>query len=146
MSEITTVADIVRVHGRDRADQTALILDDRSMTWSELYERAQRVAQAMSAAGVGSQDRVAFLDKNGIEHFEVFFGAALLGAVCVDVNWRLALAGDQVKRAQRLSHPHRRRQRHESEDKGVDHPSKDVTLDQNHRTSSTLLRGRSGQL
>jgi long-chain acyl-CoA synthetase len=39
---------------------------------------------------VGEQDRIAFLDKNGIEHFEVFFGAALLNAVCVDVNWRLA--------------------------------------------------------
>ena len=33
---------------------------------------------------------MAFLDKNGIEHFEVFFGAAMLNAVCVDVNWRLA--------------------------------------------------------
>ena len=43
-----------------------------------------------AAAGVGPQDRVAFLDKNGIEHFEVFFGAALANAVCVDVNWRLA--------------------------------------------------------
>ncbi|HRE00606.1 MAG TPA: AMP-binding protein, partial [Ilumatobacteraceae bacterium] len=31
-----------------------------------------------------------FLDKNGIEHFEVFYGASLLNAVCVDVNWRLA--------------------------------------------------------
>jgi long-chain acyl-CoA synthetase len=27
--------------------------------------------------GVGSQDRVAFLDKNGIEHFEVLFGVAM---------------------------------------------------------------------
>ena len=33
---------------------------------------------------------MAFLDKNGIEHFEVFYGAALTNAVCVDVNWRLA--------------------------------------------------------
>ena len=33
---------------------------------------------------------VGIIDKNGIEHFEVFFGAALLNAVCVDVNWRLA--------------------------------------------------------
>ena len=49
-----------------------------------------RVAAGLAAAGVGSQDRVAFLDKNGIEHFEVFFGAALANAVCVDVNWRLA--------------------------------------------------------
>ena len=37
-------------------------------------------------------DRVAFLDRNGIEYFEVFFGCALLGAVSVAVNWRLAPA------------------------------------------------------
>ncbi|MGH9133752.1 MAG: long-chain-fatty-acid--CoA ligase [Ilumatobacteraceae bacterium] len=90
MSEITSLAGIVRVHGRDRAEHPALILGERTVTWAELYERCCRVAQALSAAGVGAQDRVAFLDKNGVEHFEVFFGAALLNAVCVDVNWRLA--------------------------------------------------------
>jgi long-chain acyl-CoA synthetase len=90
MSEITSLAEIVRVHGRERPDQVAVILDNRRQTWSELYERSQRMAAALADAGVASQDRVAFLDKNGIEHFEVLFGAALLNAVCVDVNWRLA--------------------------------------------------------
>jgi long-chain acyl-CoA synthetase len=90
MGNITSLADIPRVHGVDRADQTALIQDDRRLTWAELHQRAGQVAQGLAADGVGSQDRVAFLDKNGIEHFEVFFGAALLNAVCVDVNWRLA--------------------------------------------------------
>ena len=87
---ITCVADIVRVHGRDRADQPALVQGERTQTWAELLTRAGQVANGLRAAGVGPQDRVAFLDKNSIEHFEVFFGAALLNAVCVDVNWRLA--------------------------------------------------------
>ena len=91
MSEkITSVAEIVRVHGRGRAGHPAIIQGERTLTWAELYERACRVAQALTDAGVGSQDRVAFLDKNGVEHFEVFFGASLINAVCVDVNWRLA--------------------------------------------------------
>ncbi len=90
MGNIESLADIVRVHGADRADHPALIQDDRTLSWSELAARAAQVAQALAADGVVSQDRVAFLDKNGIEHFEVFFGAALLNAVCVDVNWRLA--------------------------------------------------------
>ncbi|HEY4334023.1 MAG TPA: long-chain-fatty-acid--CoA ligase, partial [Ilumatobacteraceae bacterium] len=68
----------------------ALVLDGRSVTWSQLYARSQQVANLLAAHGVGAHDRVAFLDKNGIEHFEVFFGAAMLNAVCVDVNWRLA--------------------------------------------------------
>jgi long-chain acyl-CoA synthetase len=90
MSDITSTAAIVRVHGRARPDHLALRLGDRTRSWAELLERSSRVAQALADAGVGEQDRVAFLDKNGIEHFEVFFGAAMLNAVCVDVNWRLA--------------------------------------------------------
>jgi long-chain acyl-CoA synthetase len=39
---------------------------------------------------VRAQDRIAFLDKNGPEYFEVLFGGAKLNAVNVAVNWRLA--------------------------------------------------------
>jgi long-chain acyl-CoA synthetase len=87
---INTVSDIIRVHGVERADHPALIQDKRHLSWGELLERSTQVACGLAAEGVGDQDRIAFLDKNGIEHFEVFFGAALLNAVCVDVNWRLA--------------------------------------------------------
>ena len=44
------------------------------------------------AAGVGPTDRVAFLDKNGFEYFEVTFALGKLNAVNVAVNWRLAPA------------------------------------------------------
>jgi long-chain acyl-CoA synthetase len=87
---ISTVADIIRVHGADRAEATALVQGERRLSWAELHRRASQVAQGLAAEGVGPQDRIAFLDKNSIEHFEVFFGAALLNAVCVDINWRLA--------------------------------------------------------
>jgi long-chain acyl-CoA synthetase len=87
---IDNVADILRVHAAERPQETALILGERSLTWAELYDRASRVAAGLAEAGVGKQDRVAFLDKNGFEHFELFYGAALMNAVCVDVNWRLA--------------------------------------------------------
>jgi long-chain acyl-CoA synthetase len=88
--QIESVADIVRAHSAARPDAVSLSLGDRSVSWGELYERARHVAGGLRAAGVVAQDRVAFLDKNGIEHFEVVYGAALGNAVCVDVNWRLA--------------------------------------------------------
>ncbi len=84
------MAGIVRHHGAERATQTCLIEGQHTLSWGGMYERAQRVANGFVAAGVGKQDRVAFLDKNGIPHFDVFFGAALINAVSVDVNWRLA--------------------------------------------------------
>jgi long-chain acyl-CoA synthetase len=88
--QIECIADIVRVHSATKPDAPSLTLGERTVSWGELYERARRVATGLLAAGVGPQDRVAFLDKNGIEHFEVVYGAALVNAVCVDVNWRLA--------------------------------------------------------
>ena len=74
---ITTLADIIRVHGRARGSQTAVIQGDRRVAWSDLLDRAGQVANALAAEGVGPQDRIAFLDKNSVEHFEVFYGAAL---------------------------------------------------------------------
>jgi long-chain acyl-CoA synthetase len=90
MPEIASVADIVRHHAEIRPDRTAVIDGERSRTWGELFERAARAAQALTAAGVGPGDRIAFFDKNSLEHFEIFYGAAMLNAVCVDPNWRLA--------------------------------------------------------
>lgn len=89
-STISTLADIIRVHGKGRPDQLCMIDGATELTWKDLYERTQRVANGLRALGVGSGDRVAFLEKNSIAHFELLFGAALVNAVCVDVNWRLA--------------------------------------------------------
>ena len=87
---ITTLADVVRVHGRDRPDAPAVIVGDHTITFGELDQRSNRVAQALAAAGVGFGDRVAFVERNGAEFFDVVFGLAKLGAVAVPVNWRLA--------------------------------------------------------
>src|SRR5262245_28187388 len=90
MPEITTIADIVRVQARLRPDATALIVGDRTISFAELDARSSRAAQAFRAAGVGFGDRVAFVERNGAEFFEVVCGLAKLGAVGVPVNWRLA--------------------------------------------------------
>ncbi|MEY2590511.1 MAG: hypothetical protein QOJ67_2495 [Acidimicrobiaceae bacterium] len=87
---IASLAEIVRTHGAERPSAPALELDGRSVTFAELDRRSNRVAQALKAAGVGDQHRVAFIDKNGVEFFEVTFGLAKLNAVNVAVNWRLA--------------------------------------------------------
>jgi long-chain acyl-CoA synthetase len=60
------------------------------MSYKQLDDRSNRVAQALRAAGVGAGDRVAYLDKNSPEQVEMFFGAAKLNAVPCPVNFRLA--------------------------------------------------------
>ena len=88
--KVGDVASIVRDNARKQPNAVSLVLGDRTLTWAQLLSRSAQVAQGLRRAGVKSQDRVAFLDKNGIEHFEVFYGCSLLNAVSVDVNWRLA--------------------------------------------------------
>ncbi len=87
---IRCIADIVRVHARHRGQRPALTAGQQTVTFSDFYQRAQEVAGALEAGGVRSQDRIAVIDHNGIETLEVVFGAALLNAVTVNVNWRLA--------------------------------------------------------
>jgi long-chain acyl-CoA synthetase len=87
---IETVADIVRVHARQRPDVDAIRMGGARVTYAELDRASNRVANALAAEGVGPQDHVTFLDKNAVEHFEVQLAAAKLNAISVDVNWRLA--------------------------------------------------------
>jgi long-chain acyl-CoA synthetase len=88
--EIASIADIVRIHARRRPDADALIVGDRTISFAELDARSSQAAQAFRAAGVGFGDRVAYVEKNGAEFFEVVCGLAKLGAIGVPVNWRLA--------------------------------------------------------
>ena len=87
---ITNLAGIVRVHGVERANKSALVLGEKRLSWGQLLNRSMQMAQALRASGIGPQDRVAYLDKNSIEHFEILYGCAMLNAVSVDINWRLA--------------------------------------------------------
>jgi len=84
---VGTVVDIVRAH---RDERPAITFENRTLSFADLDDSSSRVGQALRAAGVGIGDRVAFLDKNRPEYFEIMFGAAKLDAVCVAVNWRLS--------------------------------------------------------
>ncbi|BBY44334.1 long-chain-fatty-acid--CoA ligase [Mycolicibacterium celeriflavum] len=90
--DIATAADIARVYGAERPETVALVAGDRTLTFADLDARSSRAAQAFRAAGVGFGDRVAFIEKNGIEFFEVVCALSKLGAIVVPVNWRLAPA------------------------------------------------------
>ncbi|NBQ04697.1 MAG: fatty acid--CoA ligase, partial [Actinobacteria bacterium] len=75
--KVGDVASIVRDNARKQPNAVSLVLGERTLTWAQLLSRSAQVAQGLRRAGVKPQDRVAFLDKNGIEHFEVFYGCSL---------------------------------------------------------------------
>ncbi|MCC9173693.1 acyl-CoA synthetase [Arthrobacter sp. zg-Y179] len=72
------------------AGRTALVFQGRGISYTELDERINRLAQALRASGVGHGSRVAFLGDNHPAFLETFFAAGTLGAVFVPLNTRLA--------------------------------------------------------
>jgi long-chain acyl-CoA synthetase len=84
-----TLASIIRRHARERPTHPALTFGARTLAWGDLDARSSRVAQGLLAAGVRPQERVALVDKNGPEYFEVLFGGGKANVVNVAVNWRL---------------------------------------------------------
>lgn len=85
-----TTADVLRQRALLHPDRVAVTFDGAVRTYADLDARSNQVAQGLAAVGVRPGDRVAILDRNRLEHLEVMFGAAKVGATYLPVNWRLA--------------------------------------------------------
>ncbi|UYV16059.1 fatty acid--CoA ligase [Porphyrobacter sp. ULC335] len=95
MGENTALAaesfcDVVREHARTQGDIIAFTYGHEELSFAEIDEGADRVANGLTALGVKPGERVAFLGKNHPLYFEAFLGANRMGAVMTPVNWRLA--------------------------------------------------------
>ena len=63
-------------------------------TYSDAYQRVQKMANAFIELGVKPGDRIATLAWNGYRHLELYFATSGIGAVCHTINPRLF--GDQI--------------------------------------------------
>ncbi|BBX27025.1 class I adenylate-forming enzyme family protein [Mycolicibacterium alvei] len=84
------IGDIAANNARRYPDKTALVDADRVHTWSQVDERARRLANHLAAQGLTAGDRVMVIARNCIEWPEISFGLAKAGLVAVPVNIRLA--------------------------------------------------------
>ena len=69
-------------------DQPAVTHGDLTRTWSEYDGRAARVAAALTAAGLGSDSKVALFMYNSNEFMESQYGAFKMRGVPINVNYR----------------------------------------------------------
>jgi acyl-CoA synthetase (AMP-forming)/AMP-acid ligase II len=69
-------------------DRLAMVFEDRRITYEELQNRVNRLANALADLGVEAGDRVAMLQVNCNEHVEGYFATAKLDAVYVPLNFR----------------------------------------------------------
>ena len=85
-----TIADIPRTFAKTQPDKVAFAFEGRTTTFAQFDRNTNRVANALLAAGVKKGDRICYLGKNSDHYFELFLGAAKMGAVTTPIGWRLA--------------------------------------------------------
>lgn len=87
--QIATIGQAVRVHAAAAPDRTAIVCAGRELSYAALDHDSDLVARALVGAGAGAPARVAYLGKESVDYYTVFFGCAKAGSVLVPVNWRL---------------------------------------------------------
>jgi acyl-CoA synthetase (AMP-forming)/AMP-acid ligase II len=83
-----TLGDVLREHRRSRPDRVAAVDGDVRLTYAELDQRVNRLANGFVGAGVGSGDRIVWLGQNSFRLLECLLAAAKLGAYFCATNWR----------------------------------------------------------
>ena len=67
----------------------AIVYEDRSYTWSEVYRRTNKFASALEKIGIKKGDTVSFLAFNTPEIFEAHYAVPMAGGVLNTINIRL---------------------------------------------------------
>ncbi len=81
-----TFVDLVREQAQRAPASTALVCAQGRFTYTQLAQRADRVAGALRAAGVRHGDRVGLLLANRVEWIDLCLGAAAAGATVVPLS------------------------------------------------------------
>jgi acyl-CoA synthetase (AMP-forming)/AMP-acid ligase II len=84
--------DILALHAASRPEATALILDQRRVSYAELNRRANRAAHALAGLGLKPGDRAAGMSHNSIAGFELAHAHRKAGVIGVPINFRLKSA------------------------------------------------------
>jgi long-chain acyl-CoA synthetase len=85
-----TFGAALRAHAIERPDAAAMRFAGRTTDWATFDANANRIANALAAAGVGHGARIAYVGKNSDHAVELVLGAARAGVVFVPIIWRLA--------------------------------------------------------
>ena len=95
------LADLFEAVADAVPDRTAIIVDDRRLTFREVDERADAARAPPRGAGVKPGDHVGLYLYNGPEYVEGLFAAYKLRAVPINVNYRYVEAELQLPLRQR---------------------------------------------
>ena len=96
-------SEFLTIAGAIVPDRPAVIFDGQTITFEGLAERVNRLANGLSAMGVGPGDRVAIMQVNTNQCIEAYFAAAQLDAIYVPINFRAKT--DELTQMLEISQP-----------------------------------------
>lgn len=82
------IGDALEWFAENTPEKVAVVGPDGSRTYSQLWSRSCKLANAWSRLGVRKGDRVAILMTNCVKYVEVYEAAAILGVAVVPLNFR----------------------------------------------------------
>jgi len=88
MSATYNLADLWESVVDSVPDKEALVCGERRLSFAQVDERANRLAHALAARGVGAGDHIGLYLYNGTEYLEAMIAAFKIRAVPVNVNYR----------------------------------------------------------
>jgi long-chain acyl-CoA synthetase len=83
------LSDGLRINAWKNPSKTAVVFQDRRVTYKELHDRANQLAHGMIKKGFRRQEKVAILMYNNIEILEIYQALARCALISVPVNFRL---------------------------------------------------------
>ena len=83
-----TLGDVLRENRRSYPQRIAAVDGDFRLTWPELDDRVNQLANALLAEGVDTGDRILWLGQNSFRVLEGLLAAAKVGATFCPANWR----------------------------------------------------------
>src|SRR5258708_24509619 len=87
MPDIPTVlGDVIERNARHFPGKTAVVFEERRISYAEFASRTRRFANALGSGGLQRQARLAILAQNCLEYFEAVRAAALAGVIPVTPN------------------------------------------------------------
>lgn len=89
-SRYYSVGDILQKNARVQPNETGIVSQDgERITYGELNERVNRLANAFISRGLDNGASIAVVSENRPEFVEVMFAGAKIGALVPTQNWRL---------------------------------------------------------
>ena len=89
MSTQLLIGEALKYAVHNVPNREAVIYEQERLTYRELFKRSKKIVNWLQEQGIGRDDKVGCLFKNGIPFVELYFGTSMNGSVFVPINFRL---------------------------------------------------------